>query len=319
MPSYSMRVKQNILSSLEMRPGRIKVVILGLTQAMARLVSEEGREKIAYTSENIGLIKFIRAFLDKELGLSTGLSYNKNTVSGSKKRLNLSLSQAEDYLDFLGLNCKSGELDLSIPAYVYKNMRTMRDYMTGFFLASGFMADPKKNYHLEFVCRTEGQAGELIKLLSYFSFDLKKVKRQTSTVVYVKDSSVIADILSIMEATSARLALEDEMIMKQINNNVNRIVNCETANIEKSSEVSVRQVNAIRYIEETMGLSQLDEKLRRAAELRLEHPLLSLRELGLKMKPALGKSGMNHRMSKLEEIALALQKRHGEQTEKEQT
>lgn len=314
MPSYSMSVKQNMISSLEMRRGRIKTVVLGMSQAMARLHSEEGEEKILFTSENIRLIKLIRLYLEREAGLASQLSYNKSRGSRGKKRLSLILHQVEGFCDFLGLSCQGGELSLEIPGEVFKNSRTMKDYVIGFFLASGFIAHPQKGYHLEFVCRTEAQAGSLVELLDGLSFHFKTVKRLNSTIVYVKDSELIADMLSAMDATTIRLAFEDEKIVKQINNKVNRLVNCDTANIEKSSEAAIRQKNAIQYIEATIGLYQLDEKLRTAAQLRLDHPILSLRELGQMMKPALGKSGMNHRMNRLEEIASELKKREGRAT-----
>lgn len=319
MPSYSMTVKKNLMDGLEMRRARIKIAVLGMTQAMARLQSEGAKARIVYTSENGALIRLIKLYLDKEGGIASSLSFNKNKGSSSRKRLNLVVGEVEACADFLGLSLEDGELSLSIPDEVHKNKLNMRDYIIGFFVASGFIAHPQKRYHLEFVCRTDFQAEEIMVLLEKLSFRLKTVKRLSSTVVYVKDSQVIADLLSAMEATAVRLTYEDEMIVKQINNKVNRIVNCEMANIEKSSETSVRQVNAIKYIQDTIGLYQLDEKLRIAAELRLEYTLLSLRELGLKMNPPLGKSGMNHRMTKLEEIAQNLQKRQKMNVSKEYT
>lgn len=316
MLSYSMSVKQNLLSGLDMRPNRIKMVILGVTQAMARMISDETGRRILFTSENTALIRQVKLYLEREVGIGTALNYNKSIGPRTKKRVSLTVSEVEAFLSYFGLQSGEGEIGLEIAPEVFKNPRRSKDYIIGFFLASGFIAHPKKNYHMEFVCRTEAQAADLLKLLSTLSFHLKTVKRLSSFVVYVKDSDTIADLLSSMDAITARLAFEDEKIMKQIMNNVNRLVNCETANIEKSSEASVRQVNAIKYIDQTIGLYQLDEKLRTAAQLRLAEPNLNLKELGLLMTPPLGKSGMNHRMSKLEEIASNLRKRQGQHIEK---
>lgn len=316
MSSYSMMLKRELISSLEKRHNRIGYAVMAICQASGRIIDDETGHKFLMQSENTALIKLVRLYFEKVLNLKTALNYNKASGSGSKKRYSLLIEDAVSLLSKLKIEYSDTELSYEIDESVYKNIRHTKDYLIGFFLASGFMSDPKKSYHLEFVCRQEEQAEALLELLSALSFNLRKVNRLSQTIVYVKDSDEIADILSAMDAVSARFSFEDEKIMKQIVNDVNRIVNCELSNLARTADTARRQINAIDYIDKTLGLDKLDKNLRAAAELRRARPDLNLKELGLQMIPALGKSGMNHRLNKLEEIALTLRKENNMQHEK---
>ena len=171
------------------------------------------------------------------------------------------------------------------------------------FLSAGSVSDPGRSYHLEIVARDDETADILIDILHGFSLGAKKVLRKEKTVVYLKEAEDIASMLALMGADSSYLAFESGRVMKEMNGNINRRVNCETANIEKTVNASVKQVSAIRRIESTKGLSSLPKSLIEIAELRLLHPELSLEELGKMCTPPLGKSGVNHRLRKLSELA----------------
>ena len=178
-----------------------------------------------------------------------------------------------------------------------------RAYIRGAFLASGSISDPEKSYHFEIVCHSMGQARQLQEVINSFDMDAKIVERKKHFVVYLKEGSQIVDILNVMEAHIALMNLENVRILKEMRNSVNRKVNCETANISKTVNAAVKQLEDIVYIRDTMGFETLPESLREIAELRLEYPEAPLKELGTYLNPPVGKSGVNHRLRKISTIA----------------
>ena len=181
-----------------------------------------------------------------------------------------------------------------------------RAFVRGAFLAGGSISDPNKSYHFEIVCRTKEQAEQLRDIINSFAMDAKIVERKKYQVVYLKEGAQIVDILNIMEAHVALMNLENVRILKEMRNSVNRKVNCETANISKTVNAAVQQLRDIEYIKETAGLSSLPDNLREMALLRLEYPDAPLKELGTYLNPPVGKSGVNHRLRKISEIAEGL-------------
>lgn len=181
-----------------------------------------------------------------------------------------------------------------------------RAFVRGAFLAGGSISDPNKSYHFEIVCRTKEQAGQLRDIINSFDMDAKIVERKKYQVVYLKEGAQIVDILNIMEAHVALMNLENVRILKEMRNSVNRKVNCETANISKTVNAAVQQLRDIEYIKETAGLSSLPDNLREMALLRLEYPDAPLKELGTYLNPPVGKSGVNHRLRRISEIAEGL-------------
>lgn len=176
-------------------------------------------------------------------------------------------------------------------------------FLRGAFLAGGSISDPEKTYHLELTSRTVEQARELKRLLLSFGLHARIILRKGSYVTYLKEGENIVDFLNIVGAHKALMELENVRILKGMRNNVNRIVNCETANLEKTVNASVRQVENIKYIAENIGFDSLPAGLREVAELRLEYSDSNLVELGQLLTPPLGKSGVNHRLRKLDQIA----------------
>ena len=178
-----------------------------------------------------------------------------------------------------------------------------RAYIRGAFLAGGSISDPNKSYHFEIVCRTMPQAEQLRDTMNSFDVDAKIVERKKHFVVYLKEGAQIVDILNVMEAHVALMNLENVRILKEMRNSVNRKVNCETANISKTVNAAVKQLEDITYIREVMGLDSLPDNLKEMALLRLEYPEAPLKELGMYLDPPVGKSGVNHRLRKISEIA----------------
>ena len=178
-----------------------------------------------------------------------------------------------------------------------------RAFIRGAFMASGSISNPNKSYHFEIVCRTIEQAEQLQELMNGFEADAKVVERKNHYVVYLKEGSQIVDMLNVMEAYVSLMNLENVRILKEMRNSVNRKVNCETANINKTVSAAVKQIEDIRKIQANGELEHLPDPLRQMAELRLEYPEATLAELGTYLDPPVGKSGVNHRLRKLSAIA----------------
>lgn len=192
-----------------------------------------------------------------------------------------------------------------------KSQCCRKAFLRGAFLAGGSISDPEKTYHLELTSRTRPQAQELGRILGSFRLKARIIMRKGSFVTYLKEGENIVDFLNIIGAHSALMELENVRILKGMRNTVNRIVNCETANLGKTVNASIRQVENIKYIAENIGLDRLPEGLRDIAELRLEYNDANLVELGQLLTPPIGKSGVNHRLRKLDRIAEKHRERYG--------
>lgn len=186
------------------------------------------------------------------------------------------------------------------------NMETeenVRDFLRGAFLSCGSVVDPEKDYHLEFVTPHLNLGKDLTCLLEEQGFEPKNIWRGGKFIVYFKDSGQIEDLLTYMGAVRQSLELMNIKVYKDLRNKVNRVTNCETANIGKTVNAASEQVAAIKRLMETHGYEQMPEELREMARLRLAHPDMSLRELGTLLEQPLSRSGVNHRLRKIMEFA----------------
>ena len=188
-----------------------------------------------------------------------------------------------------------------------------RAYLRGAFLAGGSVNNPETSaYHLEIYSLYKEHGEALADLMNKFGLNAKTIERKKGFVTYLKEAEKISDFLNLVGAHQAMLKFEDVRIIRDMRNSVNRIVNCETANLNKTIGAALRQVENIRFIENTIGLDQLPEKLREIARLRVEYQDVTLKELGEMVSAGIvSKSGVNHRLRKIDEIADAL--RRGEQ------
>ena len=184
-----------------------------------------------------------------------------------------------------------------------RNACCQRAFLRGAFLAVGSMSDPGKSNHLELVCGQEPQALQILELLQDFGIEAHIVVRKKYFVVYIKEGSSISDFLNVTEAHLALMEFENFRIVKDMRNSINRRVNCETANIGKTVSAATRQTEDILFLRDKYGFEKLPESLREMAEVRLEYPDAPLRELGAYLNPPVGKSGVNHRLRKLCELA----------------
>ncbi|MCM1044353.1 MAG: DNA-binding protein WhiA [Candidatus Gastranaerophilales bacterium] len=198
---------------------------------------------------------------------------------------------------------KLGNLKEPVSNLLIKNSCCQRAFLRGAFLSIGSISDPHKSYHLEFVCTDEDKARQLQSVIQGFDIDAKMILRRKYYVVYLKEGENIVDLLNICEAHVSLMKLENLRIIKEMRNSVNRRVNCETANITKTVNASARQIEDIEYIRDHYGLDKLSQNLRQMAEVRLEYRDAPLKELGEYLDPPVGKSGVNHRLRKLSELA----------------
>jgi hypothetical protein len=179
-----------------------------------------------------------------------------------------------------------------------------RAYLRGAFLAGGSVNNPEgSSYHLEISSMYEEHCEALCELINRYGLNARCIERKKGYVLYLKEGEKIIDFLSLIGAHQALLKFEDVRIMRDMRNSVNRIVNCETANLNKTIGAAMRQIENIKLLEREIGLDQLPEKLREVALVRLQHPDLNLKEVGEMLKGNVSKSGVNHRLRKLDELA----------------
>ena len=176
-------------------------------------------------------------------------------------------------------------------------------FLRGMFLAAGSVSDPSKSYHLEIAPLSEEDAMSVLKLLSSIGFSARKTQRKARSVVYLKEGEQISDFLGAIGATKSLMKLENARILRDIAGNINRQVNFEAANLKKTGIASLRQLEDIELIERTVGIHSLPLSLQQAAKLRIENPDGSLQELAQSADPPVGKSGINHRLQRIKEIA----------------
>ncbi|MBR2187840.1 MAG: DNA-binding protein WhiA [Eubacterium sp.] len=186
-----------------------------------------------------------------------------------------------------------------------------RAFLRGAFLTAGSISDPSRSYHCEIVCSEEQPAAQLVACLEDLHIRARIIHRKQYAVVYIKESSDLSDLIGLMGARVTLMDFENVRILKEMRENVNRKVNCETANINKTVNAAVRQIEDIRLIERTIGFRHLPNGLDEMAQIRLQYPEATLLELGKMLNPPVGKSGVNHRLRKLGKIAETIRGQQG--------
>lgn len=256
-------------------------------------------------SENAAIARRIYSLLKEhfnvegELLVRRKMKLKKNNVYIVRVR-----QHVQPILESLGLLSETG-ISSDIPAEVLQSDEKKRSYLRGAFLASGSVNSPERaNYHLEIYSNYEAQSIALCEMMNGFDLNAKTVTRRNGMITYLKEAEKIADFLILIGATNAVLKFEDVRIVRDMRNSVNRLVNMEQANINKTIDASQKQLDAIRIIDETIGIETLPEKLRIMAEFRLANPDMSLKELGEEIPGGpISKSGINHRLRKLTQMA----------------
>ena len=260
-------------------------------------------------TENVAVARKYFTLLKKTFNIRTDVSIRSGINPGRSRTYIVAVREHEEALKVLQavkLINSQGEIgeNLSlIRNVVLQNACCRRAFIRGAFLAAGSISAPEKFYHFEIVCPTEPKAEQLKNIIATFDIEAKIVPRKKYYVVYIKEGSQIVDILNVMEAPVSLMELENIRIVKEMRGSVNRQVNCETANINKTVSAAVKQIEDIRFIQSVAGLSGLPESLQEMARIRLERPEATLKELGEALEPPVGKSGVNHRLRKLSLVA----------------
>jgi len=275
---------------------------------------------VKITTENPAVARLVFTLFKKSLGIHTEVMAKKHKVLKKGYTYYILLQDAGEILRKLEILSDVNELlgiNQSVPQQLLKNECCRRAYLRGVFLGGGSISDPEKTYHLEIVTHDNDYGESLKGLINSYDLNSKVIQRKNNYVVYLKEGDQIVDMLNIIGAHTTLLNLENVRIVKHMRNKVNRLVNCETANLNKTVEAAIRQIETIEYLLATVGLGFLPDNLIEVAELRLEHTESSLSELGEMLDPPVGKSGVNHRLRKIEKIAEKLKAEKGEQYDQE--
>lgn len=268
--------------------------------------SSEGEYQLRFQTENTLLAKKFFTLLEKTFNMTTDVCL-KMTEKGSS--CYCVVKDKELLQRIIG----ALKLDRSVTeqvALLTGKSCCDRSFLSGAFLSAGSISDPQSSYHFEIVCESLEYAELIMNMINGFDVDVpmdaKIAQRKKHYIVYVKEGSQIVDMLNLMGAHKSLMEMENLRAMKEMRNGINRRVNCEAANINKTVAAAVKQTEDIIYIRDHGGFSRLNEQLLEMAELRLENPEANLKELGEMIQPPVGKSGVNHRLRKLSELAQSM-------------
>ncbi|MCR4944602.1 MAG: DNA-binding protein WhiA [Clostridium sp.] len=307
--SFSAKVKGEIARYSELTKSEALAQISAIMKVSGTIGFSGSGLSFKITTENPSSARLIFTLLKIHFDIHSRLMVKK---SNSLKKNNIYMVVINEEMGVRRLLQETGiltevdgvmSLNYRIQEEMIKTDEEKRAYIRGAFLGGGSISNPEKTYHLEFVTHSEEYAIDLCKLINTFRLNSKVIQRKNSFIIYIKEGEQIVDLLNIIGAHSCLLELENIRIMKEMRNNVNRLVNCETANLSKTVNAAVRQVESIKLIQREIGLKRLPKNLREVAELRLNYPDESLKDLGEMLDPPVGKSGVNHRLRKIEKIA----------------
>lgn len=279
-----------------------------------------GKFTIVASTENPAIARHYKTLIREYFGSNAGIEVGNSQVPGKARgsyryRYSLVIRPDEKSLQILRetgmILIKEGNDFLSDGIYqpIIRNKCCKKAYLRGLFLGVGTMSDPRKSYHLEFVLNSSQVAQELKRLIgSFVDLSAGLIERGEEHVVYMKRAEYISDMLGIMGANEAMLEFENIRIGRGLRREVNRISNCDNANVDRTLSAAEQQIKYIELIDAKLGLDNLDPVLRETAQLRLELPGASLTDIGEALRPPIKKPGVSKRFAKLKEIAEILDK-----------
>ncbi len=288
MKSFSLRTKEAISRTISNKPCCVDAEIAGFLLFCGRL----GRNDIRINSESAEVLKHIAVLIKRSCGTQVSVEDGKNNffcVLPHKKLVDMMLMYETS--------------DKALVDLYAKNDCCKTSFLKGAFLGGGILVDPSKNYNMEFITPSASVCNDFKVFLKEIGFEFKMTERKNNYVLYSKQSDVICDVLSMIGAFGAQMEILNVKIEKEMRNDWNRVANSENANFDKVVTASVKQLRAIEKIEKRIGLDGLSPDLRDIAVLRKENKDLSLEALGNLMLPKLSKSGVNHRLKKLLDMA----------------
>lgn len=304
--SFSSEIKDEVA---KIKVDDYKIILselAGITPMCGILNFKNNKISMEYITENAPVARRIFTFLRRSFGFDVEVK-NVRSTQLKKNVFIIYISQDEScrlLLDELKYIKGASVFMINYaPTDLIKTSNEKKAYIRGAFMGSGSITDPKKGYHLEFVSENESNAYFLRDTINEFGLKSKVIMRKEKYIIYIKDSEQISDFLSLIGAYNSVLNYENVRVIKEMRNNVNRIVNCETANLNKTVKSSYDQVEDIRLIEREIGIENLDEDLKAIAKIRLENRSMSLNDIANSLEPKLSKSTVNYRFKKLRRIA----------------
>ena len=311
--SFSIKVKNELANHISNATHcRIAELAALISMCGSVMIDENNNYKIRIKTETQPTAEKIKKLLWKTFKVDVDISTRENAYSKVGRTYTLLVGDHQQALKILQATKLINENnEIGENFSITNNIVIMKDcckraFIRGAFMAAGSISDPNKSYHFEIKGNSEKKAKQLIELLENYNIDGKMVARKGGYVVYIKEGEGIVDVLNVMEAHVSLMEMENVRILKGMSNYYNRQVNCETANIKKTVATSVRQIDDIDFIIQNKGIDYLPEKLQDIAWVRKENPDASLQELGEMLDPPLGKSGVNHRLRKICQIAQEL-------------
>ncbi|MCQ2553452.1 MAG: DNA-binding protein WhiA [Clostridia bacterium] len=288
--------------------------IAGFLRFAGSVTMGRGGFGIKLQTDNPAVARLYVQLIKEYFGAKTSLSVLEPAQLQKSRQYELRITtdmNSEAILREAGiLTVKEGSniIDQHISSDLVKKRCCKKSLLRGAFLGAGSISDPNKSYHLEISCDSEGIALDIVKIINSFGLKAKLAERRGKQVVYIKDGEQIEDFLTVIGATQQLFKFQDVRITKGLRNDANRAINCVTANTDKAVAAAQKQIADITYIAERKGLDYLKHKIRETAVLRLENPDLTLDELKDLFDPPISKSGLNHRLAKISEIADTIRK-----------
>ena len=302
--SFAAEVKKD-LTSLEVHREHAKAELAALIRMNGSLSINNQQFVLNVQTENAAIARRIYSLLKDHYNVRSELLVRRK-MKLKKNNVYIVRLKQETKRVLLDLDIMDGLMFHShVSDEIMGNAQKMRSYLRGAFMASGSVNNPETSrYHLEIYSIYEEHNQDICDMLNYYGLNARALERRNGFISYLKGAEKIADFLTLIGATNSMLKFEDVRIVRDMRNSVNRLVNCETANMNKTIDAASKQIDNIEFIQQRVGLGALPEKLQEIAELRLEHPEVSLKELG-EMIPsgAISKSGINHRIRKINEFA----------------
>lgn len=301
--SFSHDVRNELAREMPERECCCRAELSALLQTASIRMEEQGTDLILGTEmENAATARKVFKLFKQTYGLQSSVRME------TRKRFGRNRIYEVKTIIPAGQRSLMTELQLGEPRRSRRKSLTSkicckRAFLRGVFLNRGFVNRPEGEYHLELIVTESRLAEELKQIMARFGIEARQFERKGNLVLYIKESDQISDFLRVVGASTALLEFENVRILKSMRNDVNRQVNCETANLGKTVDASVRQMDCIRKLTRIQGWGNLPPELRELARLRLEYPDHSLRELGEMMATPLSKSGVAYRMRKLEKMA----------------
>lgn len=306
MGSYASDVKKE-LTSLDVHPEHAKAELAAFLRMNGVLNLHDHTFSLDITTENPAIARRIFRLIKVAFKVEPLLLVSRKMKLQKNNQYLVRLqSQVQEILEKLQIWDTEKGLITRIPERIMNSREGAMSYLRGAFLAGGSVNNPETSrYHLEIYSTYEDHNEDLAKLMNkYFYLNAKTTKRRRGYIVYLKEAAKIGDFLHVVGALNAMLSFEDLRIMRDMRNSVNRLVNCDTANLKKTANAAAKQVEDIQLIDEKEGLDSLPEKLQSLARFRLAHPELSLKEVAAQIPDGpISKSGVNHRFKKISEIA----------------